>query len=59
MKKGLGIFLVCLLFVGGLLFTSSPARAVTTLKLGTIDSPMSALGQGLGLFSKLVDEKTK
>ncbi len=34
-------------------------EALTTLKLGTIDSPMSALGQGLGLFSKLVEEKTK
>jgi len=59
MKKGLGIVLVCLWFVGGLLFTSSPAQAVTTLKLGTIDSPMSALGQGLTLFGKLVEEKTK
>lgn len=59
MKKGLGIVLVCLWFVSGLLFTSSPAQAVTTLKLGTIDSPMSALGQGLTLFGKLVEEKTK
>jgi TRAP-type C4-dicarboxylate transport system substrate-binding protein len=59
MKKGLGVILVGLWFVGGFLFTASPAQAVTTLKLGTIDSPMSALGQGLGLFSKLVDEKTK
>ena len=59
MKKGFGIVLVCLWFVSGLLFTSSPAQAVTTLKLGTIDSPMSALGQGLTLFGKLVEEKTK
>jgi TRAP-type C4-dicarboxylate transport system substrate-binding protein len=59
MKKGLGIVLVCLWFVSGFLFTSSPAQAATTLKLGTIDSPMSALGQGLGIFSKLAEEKTK
>ncbi len=59
MKKGLGILLVCVLFVGCLLFTASPVRAVTTLKFGTIDSPMSALGQGITLFGKLVEEKTK
>lgn len=59
MKRGLGIIMAGLWLAGCLVFTFSPAQAQTTLKLGTIDSPMSALGQGLGIFSKLVEEKTK
>ncbi len=59
MKKGFAIILVSVWFLGAILFTSPSAHAVTTLKFGTIDSPMSALGQGVGLFAKLVEEKTK
>ncbi|HSB05105.1 MAG TPA: TRAP transporter substrate-binding protein [Thermodesulfobacteriota bacterium] len=59
MKKGLGVIWVCVWLVVGFLLTFSTAHAVTTLKFGTIDSPMSALGQGITLFGKLVEEKTK
>ena len=59
MKKGLSAILVALWFAGFLSLMALPVGAQTTLKFGLIDSPMSALGQGVTLFSKLVEEKTK
>ena len=59
MKKRLSIFLISLSVVGGLLFICSSAQAQVTLKFGLIDSPMSILGQGVTLFGKLIEEKTK
>lgn len=59
MKKARLAAVVVVAFCLGLLLSSGPAQAQTTLKFGLIDSPMSALGQGVTLFGKLVEEKTK
>jgi len=59
MNKGWAAALVWLGFVSSALLGASVAHGGTTLKLGLISGPTSALGQGCGLFAKLVDEKTK
>ena len=59
MKKGLGIILYVCGLLALFLFTSSPAQAVTTLKFGLIDSPGSALGQGVTMFWETCWIKTK
>ncbi len=59
MKRTGGLLLVSFWLAGTLLMLHPSAQAATTLKFGLIDSPMSALGQGVTLFGKLVEEKTK
>lgn len=56
-RSNLALFVFMGLLISGFGFQPS-ATAETTLKFGTIDSPMSALGQGLTLFGKLVEQKT-
>jgi TRAP-type C4-dicarboxylate transport system substrate-binding protein len=59
MNKGLKLFLVGLWFFNILFLLPPSAKALVTLKLGCISAPSSALGQGLTLFAKLIEEKTK
>jgi TRAP-type C4-dicarboxylate transport system substrate-binding protein len=59
MKRRQQSYLIILCLVFGFFFVHPAAYGAVTLKLGSFQSPSSALGQGLTLFGKLVEEKTK